>query len=96
MVSNPYTVYFTVPVAIPSMVQLVPTVPLAVYRPVELMVPHFAVQVTGMLAVNCCVCPCGVFADGGVIVMGEVTVTLDVALPLPLVAVAVTVHPVVA
>ena len=70
--------------------QLVPTVPLAVYRPVELMVPHFAVHVTGMFAVNCCVCPCGVFADGGVITIGDTTVTAAATLPLPLVAVAVT------
>lgn len=56
------------------------------------MVPHFAVHVTGMFAVNCCVFPCGVFADVGVMVIGEVTVTLAVALPLPLVALAVTVH----
>ena len=77
--SYPYAVYFTVPVAIASMVQLVPTVPLAVYRPVELMVPHFAVHVTGMFAVNCWVCPCGVFADAGVMTIGETTVTLAVA-----------------
>jgi len=74
------------------MEQLVPTVPLAVYSPVEVMVPHFAVHVTGMFAVNCWVLPCGVFADGGVIVIGDVTVTLAVTLPLPLVAVALTVH----
>jgi hypothetical protein len=90
--SYPYAVYFTVPDAIASMVQLVPTVPLAVYRPVALMVPHFAVHVTGMFAVNCCVCPCGVFADTGVMMMAETTVTFAVLVPLPLVAVPVTVH----
>ena len=84
------------PVAIASMVQLVPTVPLAVNKPLELMLPHFAVQDTGMLALNCCVCPCGVFADTGVITIGDATVTLAVALPLPFVAVAVTLHVVVA
>ena len=79
-----------VPVAIASMVQFDPTVPLAVYRPVELTVPHFAVQDTGILAENCWVCPCGVLADSGVITMAEITVTAALALPLPLVAVAVT------
>ena len=54
------------------------------------MVPHFAVQVTGILAVNCWVCPCGVLAETGVITMGETTVTVAEAAPLPLVAVAVT------
>jgi hypothetical protein len=92
IVSNPYAVYFTVPVAIASMVQLVPTVPLAVNRPVELMVPHLAVHDTGMLAVNCWVCPCGVLADGGVMMIAETTVTFAVLLPLPFVAVAVTVQ----
>jgi hypothetical protein len=91
-VSNVYAVYFTVPVAIASMVQLVPTVELAVYRPLELMVPHFAVHETGMFAVNCWVFPCGVLADDGVMVMAEITVTLAVTLPLPFVAFAVTVH----
>jgi hypothetical protein len=79
-----------------AMVQLDPTVPLAVNRPVALMLPHFAVHVTGMLAVNCCVFPCGVLADTGVITIGDTTVTLAVALPLPLVAVAVTLQVVVA
>jgi len=92
IVSKPYTVYFTVPVAIASIVQFVPTVPLAVYSPVEVIVPHFAIHVTGMLAVNCCVFPCGVFADVGVMTIGDVTVTFAVTLPLPLVAFAVTVH----
>src|SRR3954470_4678584 len=78
------------------MVQLVPTVPLAVYRPLALMVPHLAVHVTGMLAVNCCVCPCGVFADTGVMMIGETTVTFAVLVPLPFVAVAVTVQVVLA
>jgi hypothetical protein len=43
-----------------------------------------------LLAVNCWVLPCGVFADTGVITMGDTTVTLAVALPLPSVAVAFT------
>ena len=80
------------PVAIASIVQLVPTVALALYRPVVEMEPHLALHVTGMLAVNCCVFPCGVLADAGVIVIGDVTVTLAVTLPVPLVALAVTVH----
>ena len=82
-------------VAMPSMVQFEPTVPLAVYSPLALMVPHFAIQVTGMLAVNCCVWPCGVLAETGVITMGDTTVTLALALPLPSVAVAVTLQVVV-
>ena len=57
-----------------------------------MIVPHFAVHVTCMFAVNCCVCPCGVFADAGLMMMGETTVTLAVLLPLPFVAVAVTVQ----
>ena len=84
--------YFTVPVAIASIVQLVPTVPLAVYSPLALIVPHFAIHVTGMFAVNCCVFPCGVFADVGVMVIGDVTVIFALTLPLPLVAFAVTVQ----
>jgi hypothetical protein len=90
IVSKPYAVYCGAVVAMASMVQLEPAVPLAVYNPVELMVPHFAVQVTGMLAENCCVLPWGVLADDGVITIGETTLTVAVALPLPLVAVAVT------
>jgi hypothetical protein len=92
IVSNVYAVYFTVPVAIAWIVQFVPTVPLAVYSPLELMVPHLAVHVTGIFAVNCCVFPCGVFADVGEMVIAEITVTLALTLPLPLVAFAVTVH----
>jgi hypothetical protein len=42
--------------------------------------------------VNCWVFPCGVFAETGVITIGETTVTLTVALPLPSVAFAVTVQ----
>ncbi len=84
--------YFGDVAAMASMVQLDPTAPLAVYRPVELMVPHFAVQVTAMLAVNCCVLPCGVLAETGVITIGETTLIVAVAAPLPLVAVAVTLH----
>jgi hypothetical protein len=50
--------------------------------------PQDALHVTGMLAVNCCVCPCTVLAVAGVMVMGEVTFTPVEALPLPLVEVA--------
>ena len=35
------------------------------------MVPHLAVHVTGMFALNCCVCPCGVFADAGVMTIAK-------------------------
>ena len=76
----------------PSIVQYWPTGALAVYSPEESIDPQAAVQVTGALAVNCCVCPCGVVADAGVITMGETTLTLAFALPLPSVAVAVIVQ----
>lgn len=56
------------------------------------MEPQPAVHVTGALALNCCVCPCGVVAETGVITIGETTVTLAVPLPLPFVAVAVIVQ----
>jgi hypothetical protein len=88
-------VYLTVPVAIPSMVQFDPTGPLAVYSPAEVMLPHLAIHVTGTLAVNCCVLPCAVLAEMGVITIGETIVMDALALPLPLVAVAVTLHVVV-
>ena len=87
--------YFGVPVAIPSIVQFVPTVPLAVYKPLGLIVPHLAVHVAGTLALNCWVPPCGVLADTGVITIGDTTVTFAEALPLPSVAVAVMVQVVV-
>jgi hypothetical protein len=70
----------------------VPTAAVAVNSPEAVIDPHAAVQVTGALAVNCCVWPCGVVADTGVITMGETTFTLAVALPLPFVAVAVIVQ----
>jgi len=53
ILSYPYTVYFGLVVAVPWMVQYVPTVALAVKSPPELIDPHAAVQVTGALAVNC-------------------------------------------
>jgi len=40
-------------VAVPWIVQYLPTVALAVYRPPAVMEPHAAVHVTGALAVNC-------------------------------------------
>lgn len=83
--------YFTAPVAMPSMVQCEPTVPLAVYTPPAEIVPHFAVHDTGMLAVNCCVAPSGTDADTGVITMGETSVSAAVAV-LPSEPLAVTVH----
>jgi len=92
ILSYPYTVYFGLVVAMPWMVQYVPTVALAVKSPPEVIEPHAAVQVTGALAVNCWVCPCGVVAAAGVITMGETTFTLAVELPEPSVATAVIVH----
>jgi len=88
--SYPYTVYFGDTVAVPWMVQLDPTAPFAVKRPLALITPHLAVQVTGWLAENYCVVPCGVFAETGVIKIGETTVTFAGALPLPSAAFAVT------
>ena len=59
------------------------------------MVPQLAVvivQVIGTLALNCCVLFCGVVAYCGVMVIGDTTLTMLLALPLPSVAVAVTVQ----
>ena len=76
-----------------SMVQLEPTVPLAVKNPDALMLPQLAVQFTGALAVNCWVWPCAVFAETGVMIMGETSVMLAAADdPEPSFAVAVTVQ----
>ena len=80
--------------AIPSIVQLVPTGALAVYNPPAVIVPHFAIHFTGALDVNCCVFPCTVRAETGVIVIGDTMFTLAVDAPLPFVAVAVTIQPV--
>jgi hypothetical protein len=85
-------VYFVVPIAIPSIVQYFPTAALAVYSPPEVIDPHAAVHVTGALAVNCCVCPCGVIAETGVITIGDTTEGFVVAVWPPLVAVAVMVQ----
>jgi hypothetical protein len=85
-------VYLTVPVEIASIVQLDPTGALAVKSPPAVIVPHLAIHVTGMLAVNCCVFPCGVFAEAGVMTMGDTMSTSAVALPLPLIATAVIWH----
>jgi hypothetical protein len=86
--SLPYTVNFGETVAVPTMVQDVPTVAVAVKRPLAVIVPHFAVQATGAEVVNCCVCPSTVVADTGVITIGETIVRLAVAVPLPSAAVA--------
>jgi hypothetical protein len=88
--SYPYTVYSGATVATPSTVQGVPIAAVAVKRPLEVIVPHLAVQLTGAEAVNCCVDPSGVVAETGVMTIGETTVIFDVALSPPLVAVAVT------
>jgi len=85
-------VNFGLVVAIPSIVQYCPTLPLAVKRPAGVMLPQDVIQETGALALNCCVCPWGVVAATGVMVIGETTFTLAVALPLPSVAFAVMVH----
>ena len=84
--------YLTVPVAIASIVQFVPTVTAggveasradgaAFCRPRHRHVRGKLLRFSLRR-----------FADVGVMVIGEVTVTLAVALPLPLVALAVTVH----
>jgi hypothetical protein len=46
-------VYFGLVVAMPSMEQYFPTAAVAVKRPLEVIVPQVATQVTGALAVNC-------------------------------------------
>jgi hypothetical protein len=74
------------------MVQYVPKVAVAVNRPLAVIVPHFALHVTGTEAMNCCVFPSTVVADGGVKTMGETMANLAVAVPLPLLPVAVTVQ----
>jgi hypothetical protein len=86
--SLPYTVNFGETVATPSIVQDVPTAAVAVKSPPAVIVPHFALQITGAEAVNCWVCPGDVVAETGVITIGETIVRLDVAVPLPSVAVA--------
>jgi hypothetical protein len=75
------------------MVHLVPTGDEAVKSPPLVILPHDAAQLTAMLAVNCCVAPCGVEAEAGAMVNGEVTVAVvDAVWPLPSVAVAVMVQ----
>ncbi len=74
-----------------STVQRVPAGDVAVKSPAALIVPHFAIHLTGKLALNCCVSPCGVFAVAGVITMGDTNWTLAVENAAePSVAVAVT------
>jgi hypothetical protein len=68
-----------------------PAEPLAVKSPVEVIEPQLEVHNTGTFAVNCCVRPCGVVAEFGVIVIGEVTVAVVEAFA-PLLADAVTTH----
>jgi hypothetical protein len=69
-----------------------PAAPLAVNNPAALIDPHVALHVTAALAVNCCVWPCTVEADAGVMLIGEVTAAVVLALPPPVVEVAVIVH----
>jgi hypothetical protein len=92
IVSEANAVYAGDPVAIASMEHFDPAVPLAVNNPPALIVPHVALHVTAAFAVNCCACPCAVEADAGVMLIGDVIVTVVPALPAPVVEVAVTVH----
>jgi len=71
-------------------VQGVPIAAVALKRPPAVTEPHFALQVTGAEALNCCVDPSGVVAETGVMMIGDTRVTLAFALPLPSFAVAVT------
>ena len=81
------------PVAVAVMVQLVPAVPDAVNSPPLVILPHDAAQLTAMLAVNCCVAPCGVDAEAGVMLSGLVMVAIVASVwPVPSVAVAVMVQ----
>ena len=71
----------------------VPTGAEAVNKPPLVMLPHPALQFTGTLVVNCCVCPCGVLALVGVMMIGDTMFAVEDAVwPLPSVAVAVMVH----
>ena len=71
----------------------VPIVEGAVKSPEELMLPQEVAQLTGRLAVNCCVNPGAVVALVGETVSGLVMVaTVDAVWPVPSVAVAVTVQ----
>jgi hypothetical protein len=82
-----------VPVAVAVMLQTVPCAAEAVNRPEVAFIPaQEDAHVAGMFAVNCCVCPLTVVALAGVMVSGEVTVTVAEALPVPEIGVAVTVQ----
>jgi hypothetical protein len=75
------------------MVHRVPTAEVAVNSPPDVMVPQPALQFTGILAVNCWVCPCGVLTLTGDRMMGDtILAVVDPVAPLPPVAVAVMVH----
>jgi|SRR5579863_1680802 len=91
--STTFVVYAVPDKAVAVILQELPCAAEAVKRPDELMMPQDTDHETGELAVNCCVCPCGVLALAGVIAMGDTTVAVVAALwPLPSDAVAVTVH----
>jgi hypothetical protein len=64
----------------------------AVNNPALDIEPHEAAQLTGMLAVNCCVEYSFVVVLDGIIVIGEATVTAADTAPPTAVGVAVTVH----
>lgn len=69
--------------AVAWIVQLVPIamVPLAVNSPFASIEPHLvAAQMTGALALNCVIPPRGVFGATGVIVIGETTLAVAVAI----------------
>ena len=78
-VSNALAVYAVPVEAVAVILQALPCVADAVNKPFAAMLPHEAAHMTGELAVNCCVCPCGVLALEGVITMGELTVAMAVA-----------------
>src|SRR4051812_40752506 len=64
----------------------------AVNRPLVLIVPQDAAQLTDIFAENCWVLPTVVVAPAGVMVIGEVMFTVVDAVPLPSVALPVTLH----
>ena len=84
MVSTTLVVYAFPEDAVAVIVQAPPAATEAVKRPPAVMLPQLAAQVTGALAVNCCVRPSAVLALAGEMVMGEVTVAVvDAELAAP-------------
>jgi hypothetical protein len=92
-VSTAFAVYAVPVAAVAVILQTLPWAGEAVKRPLAVMLPQEAAQVTFELAVNCCVCPWPVVALAGEITMGDVTFALAVAVwPLPSLAVPVIVQ----